>query len=428
MNDDVPIGLLIALLFFLLALSAFFSSTETALISLNRHRLRQSARAGNRAARLAEALLHRPDRLIGLIQLGKHAANLGAAAVVTLIALRVGGEGAILVGTLLLTFVVLVFAEVAPKTFAVTHPEKVALPAARVYYPLLKIAYPFVRLVNLTANGLLRVLGARPDETAASSPSADELRSVLAEAAVKVPRREQRMLLSVLDLDAMTVDDVMVPRQEIVGLDLERDWEENLEVIRNCEFDRMPVYRDDIDNIVGVVRLRRILPELARGTLTERRLLEQTREPHFVPEGTPLTKQLLNFHESKRRSAFVVDEYGDVQGLITTQDIVREIVGELDNDARPVDFGIVQDERGYVIDASVNLRQLNRLMNWSLPTDGPKTLNGLILEQLERIPEAGTDVVVADYPMEVLALGEHAVAKVRIIAPAEVPEPQLRAS
>ncbi len=423
MNDDVPIGLLTALLILLLALSAFFSSTETALMSLNRYRLRHSARSGNRAARLTEALLQRPDRLIGLILLGNNAANLGAAALVTVISMQIGGERAVFAGTLILTFVVLIFAEVAPKTLAAINPPRFALPAALVYYPLLKVAYPFVWLINFFANGLLRLLGARPDQIATHSLSAEELRTVLAEAGVMVPRRHQRMLMSVLDLDAMTVDDVMVPRQEIVGIDLERDWQENLEVIRSCEHDRLPVFRGDIDNILGVVRLRKILPELARGTLTERRLLEQTREPHFVPEGTPLTKQLLNFQQTKRRSAFVVDEYGDVQGLVTTQDIVREIVGELDGEAKPVDFGIVRDERGYVIDASVNVRQLNRLMNWSLPTDGPKTVNGLIVEQLERIPEAGTDVVVADYPMEILALGEHAVAKVRIIPPEEFPAP-----
>jgi Mg2+/Co2+ transporter CorB len=387
-------------------------------MSLNRYRLRHSARSGHRAARITEKLLQRPDQLIGLILIGNNAVNLTAAAIVTVIALRLGGEGAIFAGTLILTFVVLIFAEVAPKTLAAMHPARFALPAALIYYPLLKVAFPLVWVINLFANGLLRLLGARPDQIASHTLSAEELRTVVAEAGVMVPRRHQRMLLSILDLDAMTVDDVMVPRQEIVGIDLDRAWQDTLTLIQNSDYDRLPVYRDDIDNILGVVRIRKVLPDLARGVLNEQSLLEQTREPYFVPEGTPLNKQLLNFQQHERRSAFVVDEYGDIQGLITTQDIIREIVGEFDKSATPLEFGIVQDgDSGYVVDASANVRQLNRLMNWNLPTDGPKTLNGLILEQLETIPESGTGVVVADYPIEILATGEHAIKKVRVVPP-----------
>ena len=422
MSQEVPLGLLVAALIVLLVLSAFFSSTETALMSLNRYRLRHAARAGNHAARLAERLLQRPDRLIGLILLGNNAANLAAAALVTIIALRVGGEGAIFAGTLILTFVVLIFGEVAPKTIAAIKPQRLALPAALVYYPLLKVAYPAVWLINLIANGLLRLIGIRPDQIASHSLSAEELRTVVAEAGVMVPRRHQRMLLSILDLDALTVDDVMVPRQEIVGLDLDCGWEENLAVIQSSQHDRLPVYREDIDNIVGVVRVRELLPELAAGTLSQPRLLERMRDPYFVPEGTPLTKQLLNFQQHRRVSAFVVDEYGDVQGLITTQDIIHEIVGEIDRDSSAVDLGVTKEsDRSYVVDASANVRQLNRVMNWNLPTDGPKTLNGLIVELLETIPETGTGVTVADYPIEILDASEHGIKKVRVFAPGSRP-------
>jgi magnesium and cobalt exporter, CNNM family len=422
LGQEVPLGLLVGALIVLLVLSAFFSSTETALMSLNRYRLRHQARAGNRAARIAERLLQRPDRLIGLILLGNNAANLGAAALVTIIALRVGGEGAIFAGTLILTFVVLIFGEVAPKTIAAINPPRVALPAALIYYPLLKVAYPVVWLINLLANGLLRSIGIRPDQIATHSLSAEELRTVVAEAGAMVPRRHQRMLLSILDLDAITVDDVMVPRQEIKGLDLDRGWEENLALIQSSDHDRLPVYRDDIDNIVGVVRVRELLPELAGGTLTQPRLLERMRDPYFVPEGTPLNKQLLNFQQHRRKSAFVVDEYGDVQGLITTQDIIHEIVGEIDRDASAVILGVTKEsDRSYVVDASANVRQLNRVMNWNLPTDGPKTLNGLIVEQLETIPESGTGVTVADYPIEILDASEHGIKKVRVFAPGSRP-------
>jgi Mg2+/Co2+ transporter CorB len=429
LSDDVPLGPLFGLLIVLLVLSAFFSSTETALMSLNRYRLRHQARAGHRRARLAERLLQRPDRLIGLILLGNNAVNLAAAALVTVLSIRLGGERAIFVGTLILTFVVLIFAEVAPKTIAALNPGRIALPAALIYYPLLKVAYPLVWLINLFANGLLRALGVSPHQISSHSLSAEELRTVVAEAAVMVPRRDQRMLLSILDLDEITVDDVMVPRQEILGIDLNENWQKNLEIIHGCRFNRLPVYRDDIDNIVGVVRVRSLLPELARGTLDEARLLESIREPYFVPEGTPLNKQLLNFQQHKRRSAFVVDEYGDVQGLITTEDILREIVGEFDTEAAPESLGVVQEsEQSYVVDASANVRQLNRLMSWNLPTDGPKTLNGLILEQLETIPSVGTSVTVADYPIEILDTSEHAITKVRLSPPHAVAKPPLHAA
>jgi Mg2+/Co2+ transporter CorB len=428
LSDQAPVGLLIFLIIVLLVLSAFFSSSETALMSLNRYRLRHLARTGHRAARVAEFLLQRPDRLIGLILLGNNAVNITAAALATIVAQRLGGEGAVLAGTFLLTVVVLIFGEVAPKTIAALNPARIALPAALIYYPLLKVTYPLVWVLNLCANGLLRLLGVRPDQIASHSLSAEELRTVVAEAGVMVPRRHQRMLLSILDLDAITVEDIMVPRQEIIGLDLDRSWEENLTVIQTSPHDRLPVYRDYIDNIIGVTRVRDLLPELARGELTQALLLERIREPYFVPEGTPLNKQLLNFQQHRRRSAFVVDEYGDVQGLITTQDIVNELVGELDSDSSAIDVGVTKEsDRSYVVDASANVRQLNRVMNWNLPTDGPKTLNGLIVEQLETIPESGTGVTVANYPIEILDASEHGIKRVRVFAPASAPPPKAAA-
>lgn len=428
MSEPAPIGFLIALIIVLLVLSAFFSATETALMSLNRYRLRHEARSGHRGARVAELLLQRPDRLIGLILLGSNAVNIVAAALVTVLAQRLGGEGTLLAATIILTVVVLIFCDVAPKTIAALNPPRIALPAALIYYPLLKITYPIVWLLTVCANGLLRLLGVRPDQIASHSLSAEELRTVVAEAGVLVPRRHQRMLLSILDLDAVSVDDIMVPRQEIVGLDLDRSWEHNLAVIQTCTHNRLPVYRGDVDNIIGVTRVRDLLPELARGELTQSTVLERIREPYFVPEGTPLNKQLLNFQHHRRRSAFVVDEYGDVQGLITTQDIVNELVGELDHDATAVDLGVTKEsDRSYVVDASANVRQLNRVMNWNLPTDGPKTLNGIIVEQLATIPESGTGVTVANYPIEILDTSEHGIKRVRVFAPGSVPPPKAAA-
>ena len=424
MSDDVPLGLLFALLTGLLFLSAFFSSTETALMRLNRYRLRHRARSGLRSARLTESLLQRPDRLIGLILLGNNAANLAAAALVTVISIRIGGEAAIFVGMLILTFVVLIFAEVAPKTGAARNPSKLALPAALIYYPLRKIAYPLVWLINLMANGLLRLFGVRNEHEHGQALSTAELRTIVSEAGTLIPVRHQRMLLGILDLEDVSVDDIMIPRQEIIGIDLDEPWEKNLALIRDSRYSRLPVYRDDIDTIVGILRVRTIHNSLAHGTLNETSLMEKTLEPYFVPEGTPLNKQLANFQRHKHRVALVVDEYGDVQGLVTTEDIVREIVGEFGADPAPLEPEIIREsDNSFVVDASSNIRQLNRLMNWNLPTDGPKTLNGLIVEQLETIPESGTGLTVARYPIEILDTSEHAIKKVRVSVPGSTPEP-----
>ncbi|MEE3196856.1 MAG: CNNM domain-containing protein, partial [Pseudomonadota bacterium] len=426
MNDDVPLGLLFGLLIVLLFFSAFFSGTETALMRLNRFRLRSRARSGDRAARLAETMLQRPDRLIGLILLGQNVVNLAAAALTTLIALRLGGESAIWVGTAILTLVILIFAEAVPKTFAAYNPSLVALPASLVYYPMLKVAYPLIWLINLAANSILRLLGQNPSKASSSSLRTEELRTLLREGGA-VPERHQNMLLSVLDLGETTVDDVMVPRQEILGIDLDEPWKETLLLIKNSQHTCLPVFQDDVDNIKGLVRISNILEELSRGTLDEPRLLENLEEPYFVPEGTPLNKQLFNFQNLKNRFAFVVDEYGDVQGLITTEDIVREIVGEFGADPGPTDVEITKDsERSYVVDASANVRQLNRLMSWNFPTDGPKTLNGLIVEQLETIPNSGTGVTVADYPIEILSTTEHGIKKVRVFPPSPQTESELQ--
>lgn len=425
MSDGVPLGLLFGLLIVLLFLSAFFSSTETALMRLNRYRLRHRARSGLRTARLTEKLLEHPDRLIGLILLGNNASNLAAAAIVTVISIRLGGENAIFVGTLILTFVVLIFAEVAPKTLAARNPSRLALPASLIYYPMMKLAYPLVWFINLLANGLLRLFGVPGDHDSSQALGTAELRTVVTEASSLMPARHQRMLLSILDLEDVTVDDVMVPRQEIVGIDLDEPWEENLALIRDSVYSRLPVFRDDIDEIDGILRIRDIHHALAQGTLTKSVLTEKTHEPYYVPEGTPLNTQLANFQRLKHRVALVVDEYGDIQGLVTTEDIVREIVGEFGTDPGPTGPEIHRENDGsFVVDASSNIRQLNRLMNWNLPTDGPKTLNGLIVERLETIPESGTGLTVNLYPIEILDTTEHAIKKVRVSVPASIRDSQ----
>lgn len=416
--NDVPLGTLFSILVLLLLLSAFFSSTETAMMSINRYRLRHRARQGHRAARMAEALLQRPDRLIGLILLGNNFVNILASSLVTVIALRVGGEGAIAIGAGILTLVILVFSEVAPKTLAALHPERLAMPAALIYYPLLKITYPVVWMVNLLANGVLRVLGISTSHVQGHALSHEELRTVVSEAGALIPKRHQRMLISVLELQDVTVDDIMVPRNDIDGLDLEDDWDDLLEQLAESRHTRMPVYRGDLDQVVGIMHLRTILGRLAEGDLSRADLEARALEPYFIPEGTPLHTQLVNFQRAKRRLALVVDEYGDIQGLVTLDDILEEIVGEFTTDPADIYREVQPEPDGsYMVSGGANVRELNRLMAWRLPTDGPKTLNGLIVERLETIPEAGASLQLAGYGLEIVQTADNAVRAVRVRPP-----------
>ena len=418
---DVPLGTLFLLLGILLLLSAFFSGTETALMSINRYRLRHRAREGHRGARLAEALLQRPDRLIGLILLGNNFVNISASSLVTVIALRVGGEGAIAAGAGILTLVILIFSEVAPKTLAALHPERLALPAALVYYPLLKITYPVVWVVNLMANGVLRLLGVRPETIEGQALSHEELRTVVAEAGALIPKRHKRMLMSVLELQDVTVDDIMVPRSDVVGIDLEDDWSDILDQITGSQHTRLPVFRGDLDDVLGMIHLRHVARELVEGELTREKLVALVRDPYFVPEGTPLHTQLLNFQRARRRIGFVVDEYGDIQGLVTLDDILEEIVGEYTTDPANVYRDVQPEPDGsFVVSGAANVRALNRTMGWRLPIDGPKTLNGLVLERLETIPAAGDRLDLDGYRLEILQISENAVKSARLWPPASV--------
>jgi Mg2+/Co2+ transporter CorB len=404
----------------LLILAAFFAGSETALMSLNRYRLRHRAKAGNRGARLAEALLAHPDRLIGLILLLSTVVNVTAPILMGVIALRLGGDFLVAFGVLILTVVLLIFCEVAPKTFGALHPERLALPAAYIYTPLLFVLYPFVWATNFLANGVLRIFGVSRGQ-ASHSLSSEELRTVVAEAGAMIPQRHQQMLVSILDLEKATVEDIMVPRVEIVGIDVEDSWDKILEQLRQSQHTRLPVYEGDIDRILGILHMKRVVHELARGRLDRDKLIEaaSAREAYFVPSGTPLNTQLLNFQRDRRRIALVVDEYGDIQGLVTIDDILEEIVGEFTTDPATMMHKDLHREAdgSFVANASTSIRALNRSMRWNLPTDGPKTLNGLIVEFLETIPEPGTTLKLADYMLEVLQTGDSAIKTVRIRPP-----------
>ena len=415
MGDETPLPALMSLLAVLLLLSAFFSGSETALMSLNRYKLRHKARAGHRGARIAERLLKRPDRLIGLILLGNNAVNIAASALVGVVSVQLGGELGFAIGTAALTLVVLIFAETAPKTLAAMHPERIAFPAAYVYFPLLKVLYPLVWLTNAMANGVLFLLGLRQNETDRYALTREELRTVVYEAGARISSKYRQMLISILDLEKVTVDDVMVPHNEIVGVDLSNGIEQIAALIRHSNHTRLPVFRDTIDNVQGILHLRRLANIFTQLEFTKEDLEQLLDEPYFVPEGTPLSTQLLQFQKARQRFALVVDEYGDIQGIVTLEDILEEIVGEFTTDPSADDDEIVREgDESWLVYGTINIRELNKTMGWQLPVDGPKTLNGLIVEYLETIPECGTGLKIDGYPIEIIETNDNRVQVARI--------------
>jgi Mg2+/Co2+ transporter CorB len=414
---DIPIPWLFGILVVLVTLSAFFSGTETALMSINRYRLRHRAREGSTGARVAEKLLQQPDRLIGLILICNNFVNSASAAIVTVISLSLGGEGYAAIGVGIYTVVLIIFGEVAPKTFGALYPEKIALPAALIYQVLLRVLYPVVWTTNLLANGVLRLVGISREKASTTSLSREELRTVVAEASTVIPHRHQRMLMSILDLERINVEDIMVPRNEIAGLDVSDDWDDILAQLRDSRHTRLPVYDGGVDELVGILHMKQVARLLARGELDREQLVAmvRAREPYYVPEGTSLNTQLLNFQRQRRRMAFVVDEYGDVQGLVTLEDLLEEIVGEFTSDTSSMHKDVHRERGGtFIVNASASVRTLNRKMGWSMPTSGPRTLNGLILEYLETIPEPGTSLRINDYAIDVLQTGDNAVKTVRL--------------
>ncbi|HVN42996.1 MAG TPA: HlyC/CorC family transporter [Steroidobacteraceae bacterium] len=414
---DLPLSSLLGILLLCILLSAFFSSTETALMSVNRYRLRHLAREGSTSARVVEKLLERPDRLIGLILICNNFVNAAAAALVTVIALHLGGEAYAAIGVTIFTIVLIIFGEVAPKTFGALYPERLALPSGLFYRVLLNVLYPIVWATNLVANGVLRLLGISREKASRTTLSSDELRTVVAEASTVIPHRHQRMLMSILDLERISVEDIMVPRSEISGINLADEWDEVMEQLQNSRHTRIPVYEGNLENLVGILHMKKVARLLARGELTREKLLAlaREREPYYVPEGTSLNTQLLQFQRQRRRVAFVVDEYGDVQGLLALEDLLEEIVGEFTSDTSSAHKD-VHKERGdsFVVNASASVRTLNRKMGWTLPTSGPRTLNGLIIEYLETIPEPGTALKIGQYSLEILQTGDNAVKTVRL--------------
>lgn len=420
---QIAISYLILALIFLIILSAFFSGSEIGMMALNRYRLRHLAQQKQRQALRVSKLLKRPDRLLGIILIGNTFANVLASAVATIIAVHLLGDIGLIVATVLLTLIILIFAEITPKTFAALYPQQVAWFASRPLMLLLKLLSPFVWLANIVANGLLRLMGINVRQrSSVEALSEDELRSVVHETEGLISDNHKQMLLAILDLEKAVVEDIMVPRSEIVGIDLSKPWDEILEQIETNQYARLPIYTETIDKVQGVIHLREVAQALSADKLSSEQLLSMAHNCYFVPETTPLHSQLLNFQKHKQRMCLVVDEYGDIQGLATLDDILEEIVGEFTTDIAAASRDVVPQADGSVIvDGSVTIRELNRIMDWELPTDGPKTLNGVIIEYLEFIPNAGTCVLINDYPIEIMQIKDNMIKTVKIAPKKRVP-------
>ncbi|HEY1076081.1 MAG TPA: HlyC/CorC family transporter [Fontimonas sp.] len=411
---------MIGLLVLCLLASGFFSGSETGLMVMNRYRLKHRAQRGDRVAKMATELLARPDRLIGLILMLNNVVQALIPMLLLGIATRlvVDPETAMLLATVGTALLIFVFAESMPKTLGAIHPERLGLPATFLYWPITKLFGWLIDLVNLIGNRILRLFGVAAEDAAQHSLSVEELRTVVAEAGAMIPRRHQKMLLSILDLEKVTVEDIMVPRNEIVGIDISEPWD----VIRNeivaSQHTRIPVFDGSIDNLKGVIHLRRVVRLAAEDNLDVQGLLSLAIEPYFVPEGTPLNQQLLNFQNQKRRIGFVVDEYGDIQGLVTIEDILEEVIGEFTSDPATRIKNVYADADGsYRVTGSVTIRSLNKSLGWRLPTTGPKTVNGLLLEKLEHLPQPGAKVEVGDYQFEIIEMRANAVKATRVMPP-----------
>ncbi|WP_221801726.1 HlyC/CorC family transporter [Oceanobacter mangrovi] len=417
--NEVPLSVLFGILVVLIIFSGFFSSSETGMMSLNRYRLRHLAKNNHQGAKLASKLLDKPDRLIGTILTGNNLVNFAAAALATIISQRLWPDNpdlAVFVNTILFTLIVLIFAELTPKTLAAIAPEQIAFPAARLLLGLQWLLHPFVWFVNTIANGLLKLARVDTNQANSDSLSTEELRTVVREAGGMIPKRHQHMLLSILDLEKMTVNDIMVPKGEVYGVDLDDDMDTLLEQMRTTQHTRVPVYRGNINNIIGILHVRSIARVISLESFSKADIEEATREPYFIPESTPLHTQLFNFQKNQRRIALVVDEYGDVQGICTLEDILEEIVGEFTTDVVATNSPDVhpQEDGSYIVDGTAYIRDVNKTMNWELPTDGPKTISGLIVEIIEHIPESPVCLRIGNYRFEILQIKDNMVKAVQV--------------
>jgi Mg2+/Co2+ transporter CorB len=403
------------ILFSLLLIAAFFSSSEISLFSLNRYRLRYLVKQKNPKAIRVNKILSQPDRLLGVILIGSTLANILAEMVATLIGQRLYGDLGVAIATLMLAIILLVFAEMVPKTLAAMYSERIAFLIAKPLKWFLLLFFPMVRLLSSTANLILRLFGVNLSEVSKEALTGEELRSVVHEASLLLPSEHKTMLVSLLDLEQATVEDIMVPKSEIVGINLDQPWSVLIQELETAQHTRLPLYRTRIDDIVGMIHLRDVLNLVFEESFDMEHLLEIADQPYFIPEATPLNIQLLNFQKMKRRSCFVVDEYGELRGLVTMEDILEEIVGEFTTDVAALSKDVtLQQDGSIIVDGGMTIRTLNRMMSWHLPFIGPRTLSGLIIEQLGYIPPADCCVLIENYQLEILKVSDNMIKSIHM--------------
>lgn len=413
--NDIPIGYLIALLIILVLCSAFFSSSETGLLSLNRYRLRHKAREGHTGAKKASELLSKPDRLLGTILVGNNVVNIMAASIATVVCLQLWGDAGVAIATAGMTIIIIIFGEITPKTLAALRPELVAYPSSHILKVLMLVLTPIVWLTSSFSNIILRLLGINPKQKVSDSLSTEELRTIVRDSHGGLTRNGKEMMLGILDLEKITVNDILIPRNEVFGIDLNSDLNTIIWLLRTTTHTRIPVFHDNINQIVGVIHMRQIARLLTLNKLTHEDLQSACNAPYFIPESTPLSIQLLNFKQNKRRFAIVVDEYGDVEGIVTLEDILEEIVGDFsapENNHEPETQR--QEDGSFIIDGTAHVRELNKELSWHLPIDGPKTINGLITEHLEDLPDGPVCLQLGNYYLETLEIRDNRIISVLV--------------
>ncbi|WP_439239464.1 HlyC/CorC family transporter [Lonepinella sp. BR2919] len=416
--DSIPLSTLFIILIILLIISAYFSGSETGLLSANRYRMRYLAEKGHKGAKKAERLLKKTDKLLSFILICNNLVNISASAITTIIGMRLYGDAGVAIATGLLTFVMLVFSEIYPKTVAALYPEKVAFLSSHLISPLMKLFMPLVFLMNLIIKCLIKITGLKT-EIRANHLNAEELRSIVNESGKFIPSAHQEMLLSILDLAEVSVEDIMVPRNDIAGIDIDDDWKSIMRQLNHAAHSRVVLYKDNMDeNVLGILRVReayRLM--LDKNEFSKETLIRAADEIYFIPEGTALTAQLLNFRNNKERIGLVVDEYGDIKGLVTLEDILEEIVGEFTTSTAPSieEEVTTQSDGSILIEGSTNIRDLNKLFDWNLDTEEARTFNGLILEHLEDIPDEGAEFELNGLKVTVLEVADNMVKQARVV-------------
>ncbi|MEX0958249.1 MAG: CNNM domain-containing protein [Burkholderiales bacterium] len=420
--DGIPTHTLFLAFAVLLIASAFFSISETSMMALNRYRLRHLAKSGHRGAALTARLLERTDKLLGVILLGNNLVNAAAVSLAAVITFRLLGESefTILLNTVVVAAVILIFSEITPKVVGASYPERIAFPASFILAPLLRLAYPVVWMANVFSRAILWALRLQPQSVPTHALSLEELRTLVLEGGNFLPQKHQNILINLLDLQAITVEDVMIPRSQIEAIDLDASAEEINREIKTCNHTRLPVYQGRLDDVVGMVHVRKILNLSEDGKIDAETIRETMREPYFIPIGTPLLAQVQNFQDQQDRIGLIVDEYGELMGLVTIEDIIEEIIGEFTTQS-PLQTSRYKrlEDGSIVVEGGSLLRELNRKLGYRFPLDGPKTLNGLILEHLQEIPEPGTSLKLAGYPLEILQIQDRVIRSVRLLAPNE---------